>query len=150
MVTFNTAFERVVTRCADPRAGQRGTWITTDMMSAYGALHDTGWAHSVEVWQNDTLVGGLYGLSIGRAFFGESMYSAVPNASKAAMFVLCRVLHEQAFLLLDCQVVSPHLFTLGAMQLPRPEFRALLDDACRSADKFANWPERQILLADML
>ena len=106
-ISFNHAFDRVVTACAGHRDTQSGTWITADMMQAYSALHRAGWAHSVEVWFGTTLAGGLYGLSIGRAFFGESMFSRKSNASKAAMLALCAELGERQFRILDCQVVSP-------------------------------------------
>jgi leucyl/phenylalanyl-tRNA---protein transferase len=131
-VSFNNAFEEVMEACAARRDGQPGTWITEEMKKAYTALHRVGFAHSVEVRRNGVLIGGLYGLSIGRVFFGESMFSLESNGSKAAMLALCKELSKRNFELLDCQVVSPHLSSLGAKTMPRPDFVALLDDACDS------------------
>jgi len=129
-VTFNTAFDRVIAACAGPRDAQAGTWITSEMMRSYSALHRAGWAHSVEIWRGATLVGGLYGVSVGRAFFGESMFSRESNASKAAMLALCVELSDRQFEVLDCQVDSPHLASLGATLMPRAEFAGLLETAC--------------------
>lgn len=140
-ISFNVSFDQVIAACALPREGQDGTWITADMSYAYRDLHRRGWAHSVEVWQSDSLVGGLYGLAIGRVFFGESMFSAADDASKAAMLELCRVLDAAGFVLLDGQVASPHLLSLGATLMPRDEFRAILQRECSEAVGFAGWPE---------
>jgi leucyl/phenylalanyl-tRNA---protein transferase len=131
-VSFNSAFEEVIEACAARRDGQRSTWITEDMKKAFTALHCEGFAHSVEVCRDGVLIGGMYGLSIGRVFFGESMFSLESNASKAAMLALCEELSKRNFDLLDCQVVSPHLSSLGAKTMPRSDFVALLDDACIS------------------
>ncbi|MDH5346207.1 MAG: leucyl/phenylalanyl-tRNA--protein transferase, partial [Gammaproteobacteria bacterium] len=105
-ITFNRDFAAVVSRCARERPGQDGTWITPAMQAAYNRLHKSGWAHSIEVWVGNRLAGGLYGLAIGKVFFGESMFSAQANASKASMFALCSVLVDHGFLLLVCQVQS--------------------------------------------
>jgi len=140
----NTAFDDVMRACAEPRPYQSGTWITADMISAYECLHRNGWAHSLEVWSDDELVGGVYGLAIGKVFFGESMFSRVSNASKFALLGLCRVLESNRFELLDCQVVSRHLTALGASMIPRSEFSHILAHACESADRFENWPEDPI------
>jgi len=129
-VTFDRAFADVITACAEKRPGQFGTWITPEMRAAYCRLHDEGWAHSVEIWRERHLVGGVYGLAIGNAFFGESMFSRVDNASKAALIALCAVLVEQEFDILDCQVESPHLLTLGAILMPRSAFSRLLVRSC--------------------
>ncbi|MEM9401686.1 MAG: leucyl/phenylalanyl-tRNA--protein transferase [Pseudomonadota bacterium] len=129
-VTFNRDFEGVVRACAEPRPHQNGTWITRDMLSAYTSLHETGWAHSIEILDRDELVGGIYGLAIGRAFFGESMFSRRDNASKFAMLALIDELTKRDFLVLDGQVESPHLLTLGAERMPRSSFIRLLDIAC--------------------
>lgn len=129
-VSFNEAFDEVIEACATYREGQSGTWITTDMKKAYHALHMDGFAHSVDVWRGGELIGGLYGLSIGRVFFGESMFSRQANASKAAMLALCRELAVRQFEILDCQVDSPHLLSLGARLIPRSEFAAILENAC--------------------
>lgn len=140
-LTWNRAFEQVMRACGEPRGGQAGTWITPDMIAAFCRLHRAGWAHSVEVWLERRLVGGIYGLAIGRAFFGESMFSRVTGASKTAMLALCRELARQEFLVLDCQLVSPHLLSLGASEMPRREFAALLDLACASRARLTGWPE---------
>jgi leucyl/phenylalanyl-tRNA--protein transferase len=134
-LSFNSAFDDVMAACAAPRDGQPGTWITADMKNAYSALHRDGFAHSVEIWRGDLLVGGLYGLAIGSVFFGESMFSRNPEASKAALLALCSQLQAQNFDLLDCQVLSPHLTTLGAKTLPRPDFAALLQKSCESGTR---------------
>jgi len=146
-VSFNQAFAEVITACAEDRNGQQGTWITAEMISAYTKLHRQGWAHSIEIWHQGRLEGGLYGLSIGRVFFGESMFSRQSNASKAAMLALCRHLVSHDFEILDCQVESPHLISLGASLMPRPRFAAILRHACESNSKFRGWPagHRQVL-----
>ena len=138
---FNTSFDQVIHACAGERRSQQGTWITEEMIGAYQGLHESGWAHSIEVWDNGSLAGGLYGLCIGRVFFGESMFSATPNASKIALVGLTRHMLAHGLDLLDCQVVSPHLVTLGATTLPRPEFTAFLAEACRPPRRHDNWPD---------
>ena len=125
-VTGDTAFDRVVRECAAPRAGQDGTWITRGMAAAYGRLHRAGHAHSIECWRGADLAGGLYGVAIGRVFFGESMFSRAPDASKAALAHLCTL----GFDLIDCQLPNPHLARLGAVEMDRRRFRALLDALC--------------------
>jgi leucyl/phenylalanyl-tRNA--protein transferase len=122
-IRADTAFHRVMDACAtQPRPGQDGTWITRDMQDAYQALHRLGHAHSVEVFAGDVLVGGIYGVGIGRMFFGESMFSAVSGGSKAALAGLCRILARAGCPLLDAQVENPHLASLGGHRLPRPAF----------------------------
>ena len=143
-LTMNRAFESVVESCAKRRPGQHGTWITPAMHSAYGALHHSGWAHSAEVWSEGALVGGLYGVAIGRVFFGESMFSDASDASKAAMVGLCKLLQERNFALLDCQVASPHLLTMGATLWPRPAFIALLRKGCDPPVRTGDWPSEPI------
>ena len=140
-------FAGVMRACAAPRATQTGTWITSEMYSAYCWLHSLGHAHSVEVYDGNTLAGGIYGVAIGRMFFGESMFSAETNGSKVALIALCRVLREWGFTLLDAQVASEHLATLGAIQMPRSEFVAHVAKAC--AEPFASgpWCERWPLLS---
>ncbi|WP_158962246.1 leucyl/phenylalanyl-tRNA--protein transferase [Myroides fluvii] len=120
-VTFNTQFETVITQCQQvKRQGQNGTWITDEMLDAYCQLHQLGYAHSVEVWQDGTLVGGLYGVDIGHGVFcGESMFSLVSNASKVAFHRLIQKLKDEGGRLLDCQVYNPHLALLGAVEIPR-------------------------------
>lgn len=124
--TFDTNFDAVVTGCAEPRRRGGGTWITPAIQQAYGQLHRAGLAHSIEVWEQETLVGGLYGVSLGSLFFGESMFSRVTDASKAAFIVLARHLVAWGYDLLDCQVVNPHLLSLGAREVPRDHFLAIL------------------------
>lgn len=127
-IRYDTAFEQVMRHCAAvPRIGQSGTWITDDMLTAYAALHQAGYAHSVEAWQNGELVGGLYGVSLGRCFFGESMFTKVSNASKAAFIHLVQKLKEKGFELIDCQVHTSHLQSLGAREIPRADFLAILE-----------------------
>lgn len=129
-VTLDTAFPEVVTACAAPRGGDPGTWITPQMDAAYRRLHALGFAHSVESWEGDELVGGLYGVALGRMFFGESMFSRRTDASKVAFVHLVRQLEAWGFPLVDCQVASDHLASLGAEEIPRREFTALLDRYC--------------------
>ena len=128
-VTFNQAFDEVIQACAKPRQEKpwnNETWLTPDMIAAYTNLHKLGWAVSVECWQEQNLVGGLYGLAIGKVFFGESMFSRQSDASKIALVQLARKLHQSDFLLIDCQVYSPHIKSLGAKPMPREQFATLL------------------------
>jgi len=118
----DSAFETVMRACAAPRAGQRGTWIDDDMLAAYSELHRLGHAHSIEAWNGDTLVGGIYGVAIGRMFFGESMFSTAENGSKVALLALARAMQTWNYPILDAQIASPHLFTLGALEIGRDEF----------------------------
>jgi len=141
-IRFNSAFDEVVAKCAEDRPGQDGTWITSEMTVAYNELHNLGWAHSVEVWSDGKLAGGLYGLAIDRVFFGESMVSRKTNASKAAMVALCRLLAERGFALLDCQVDSPHLLSMGATLIPRQQFSAVLREYGREHRPFDDWPAK--------
>lgn len=121
--TLDTCFNEVMRHCASsPRSDQEGTWIGEDFIQGYTQLHQLGIAHSVEVWENATLVGGLYGLSFGRIFFGESMFSKVPNASKAGFIQLVTALQKAGFLLVDCQQETNHLLSLGARSIPRETF----------------------------
>jgi len=149
-VRFNTAFGDVIGACAGPRRHQQGTWITDDMVAAYQRLHDTGWAHSIEIWQDDRLIGGLYGLIIGGAVFGESMFSRQSNASKIALLVLDRLLDAGTIGLLDCQVQSSHLLSLGASVIPRSQFTGLLDALCEPPKPFENWPDSPIKVPELL
>lgn len=124
-VTANQVFAEVIAHCAKtPRKDQPGTWITKEMQEAYINLHQLGWAHSVEVWQNDTLVGGLYGIAINKVFCGESMFSLVSNASKVAMIFLCQ---QSDFELIDCQLPNDHLLSLGAEMIERETYMELLE-----------------------
>lgn len=123
-VRTDTAFEQVMRACAAPRAGQNGTWIDEQMIAAYCALHKTGYAHSVETWLDGKLVGGLYGVAIGQMFYGESMFSLVSNASKIALAHLTRQRGQSgfSFAMIDCQMHTPHLASLGARLMKRDEF----------------------------
>lgn len=128
-VTLDQAFGKVIEACADSslRPDQGGTWITPEMIEAYTRLHELGFAHSIEVWSDEELIGGLYGLGIGRVFFGESMFSRRRDGSKIAMAWLDAQLRAWGFALMDCQVESPHLYRMGAVELPREDFLALLE-----------------------
>jgi leucyl/phenylalanyl-tRNA---protein transferase len=139
-VSFNRSFGEVITACGRPRQQHAGTWITPGMIEAYNALHQLGWAHSVEVWLEDRLVGGMYGVAIGRAFFGESMFSRLSNASKIALLALSQHLVKHDFAVLDCQVSSPHLMSLGAIEMPRRKFASLLENCCTPRTAFTDWP----------
>ncbi|HET7833351.1 MAG TPA: leucyl/phenylalanyl-tRNA--protein transferase [Gallionella sp.] len=125
-VRCDTAFEHVMRACAAPRHGQHGTWIHEDMIDGYCALHEQGYAHSIETWIDGHLAGGLYGIGIGRMFYGESMFSRVSNASKIALAHLARQLERWQFGMIDCQMNTPHLASLGAREIPRAEFLARL------------------------
>ncbi|CAH0337049.1 Leucyl/phenylalanyl-tRNA--protein transferase [Flavobacterium sp. CECT 9288] len=126
-VTFNQNFRDVISYCQKvKRDGQNGTWITNDMIEAYCKLHDLGIAKSVEVWQDDILVGGLYGVDLGHIFCGESMFSLVSNASKVAFIALVNHLKKENYKLLDCQVYNPHLESLGCREISREEFMQIL------------------------
>lgn len=149
-IRFNTAFDEVIRACAGPRRYQDGTWITNDMVVAYQALHEAGWAHSIEVWQDDRLVGGLYGLIIGRAVFGESMFSRQSNASKTALLLLDRLLEADEIGVVDCQVQSGHLLSMGASVIPRGQFTDSLNVLCEPAEPFRNWPQSPIKVPELL
>ncbi len=130
-ITFNKNFSGVIEMCAGPRNNSDGTWITHDIIEGFNKLHQLGYAHSVECWHEDTLVGGLYGIAIDRMFFGESMFSKMQDASKVALVHLVRVLKSLDFKLIDCQVYSQHLESLGATPMPREEFATILAEFCK-------------------
>jgi leucyl/phenylalanyl-tRNA--protein transferase len=138
-VTADQAFEDVIRACAQPRDYDSGTWITGDMLRAYVQLHHMGHAHSVEVWEDSRLAGGIYGLAIGRAFFGESMFSRQVDASKIALLALCRQLEDWSFGLLDCQVSNPHLLRMGAVELSRTEFLERLTELVANPGTPGSW-----------
>lgn len=124
---LDTAFDEVMLRCGEaPRRGQRGTWITADMRAAYGELHRRGWAHSAEAWMDGRLVGGLYGVAIGRVFFGESMFALVPEASKVTFVTLVQQLVRWGFQLVDSQVHTAHVERFGGVEIPRKRYLDLL------------------------
>jgi leucyl/phenylalanyl-tRNA--protein transferase len=127
-VTFNEHFDAVIENCRKtPREEQEGTWITKEMLIAYRQLHEMGFAKSVEVWQGETLVGGLYGVDLGHMFSGESMFSHVSNASKFGFIALAAKLQSEGYKLLDCQIYNDHLASLGAREIPRKDFMAILN-----------------------
>lgn len=125
--TVDRAFSAVIDACAAPRHGERGTWITPAMRAAYVELHRLGHAHSAEIWMDGQLAGGLYGLALGRVFFGESMFHRVSNASKLAFILLVHLLKAWGYALIDCQVYTAHLQSFGARDIPRREFARLLE-----------------------
>ena len=139
-LTLDTAFRDVIVACATvPRPGQEGTWITPKMVEAYCALHRSGIAHSVEAWRGDELVGGIYGLSLGAVFFGESMFARAKDASKLAFVALVEQLGRFEIPLVDCQVYTRHLASLGAREWPRREFLASLHAALERPTRLGPW-----------
>jgi leucyl/phenylalanyl-tRNA--protein transferase len=138
-VTLIRAFPAVLESCSAPRTRGRGTWLGSEMKQAYQDLHERGHAQSIEVWQRGELAGGLYGVSLGRAFYGESMFSRADDGSKIALYWLCRQLRAWDFELMDCQISSPHLATLGAVELPREEFLARLRGAVAQPGPTGRW-----------
>jgi len=137
---LDTAFAEVIGACATmPRRGQAGTWITREMQAAYRRLHELGYAHSVEVFMDEQLVGGLYGVALGRAFFGESMFSRRSNASKIALAHLCEHLQREEFGIIDCQMETAHLASLGARAIPRRDFVAELNRLTMDGPPPAPW-----------
>jgi len=139
-IRCDTAFDRVVERCATvERPGQEGTWITDAMKAAYIELHENGFAHSTEAWRDGQLVGGLYGVSLGSAYFGESMFSDAPDASKAAFVTLVAALRRWGFTLIDCQVYTPHLAQFGAQLWPRAKFLDALKQANTRSTRCGQW-----------
>ena len=138
-VTLDSAFEAVIDHCAMPRGDDEGTWITPAIKRSYTLLHQMGIAHSVEVWQDDRLVGGLYGVALGRVFFGESMFSRVSDASKVGFATLVTQLRRWNYPLIDCQVHSEHLESLGATTIPRREFIRLLNQWCDTEVTGSAW-----------
>ncbi len=142
-VTIDKAFEKVIRNCAKtPRKGEDGTWITREMKNAYIRLHKAGCAHSAEAWINDELVGGLYGVGIGKAFFGESMFHHVTNASKVAFYYLVEKLNSWNFEIIDAQVYTNHLESLGGEMIPRSQYIHFLEKALLTEDKTGSWEER--------
>ncbi len=139
-VTMDTAFPRVIRQCAAIRSQQReGTWLVAEMIDAYIKLHEYGYAHSVETWEQGKLVGGLYGISLGGCFFGESKFSIVSNASKVAFVFLVEWLKQQDFVMIDCQVTTAHLMAFGAREISRKTFRAQLHEALRIPTIRGRW-----------
>jgi leucyl/phenylalanyl-tRNA--protein transferase len=138
-ITFNQAFSEVIAECSEPRGDDRGTWLTPEMIDAYINLHRNNHAHSIECWQDDRLVGGLYGVSVGRVFFGESMFSRVTDASKVCLVKLSDYLKEWNYDLIDCQIESEHLGRMGAEQITRENFAHQLDQSCQKSPAEQAW-----------
>ena len=147
--SMDRAFEDVMRACAAPREDQEGTWITPDMVTAYTNLHLLGYAHSLEVWDEDVLVGGLYGVAVGRMFSAESMFSRRTNASKVALHALAKTLRERGFPLIDAQVSNPHLLRMGAQEISRAQFLvALAGLAAEPAPQ--DWPRLRTAIRKLL
>jgi leucyl/phenylalanyl-tRNA---protein transferase len=143
VVRSDTAFEAVIRECAViPRTGQPGTWITREMQEAYGQLHEMGHAHSVEVYDGEELAGGIYGVAIGRIFFGESMFSRESGGSKVALAGLAYRLCDWGWPLIDAQVENPHLMSLGALRIPRSEFATLVERLTSLPEAPGSWTQR--------
>lgn len=138
-IRTDCSFSQVMHACALPRKGQAGTWIHPEMIAAYTALHEMGWAHSIETWMDGVLVGGLYGVSLGQVFFGESMFSRVPDASKIAFVHLVKQLQYWEFDLIDCQVKTGHLASLGAREISRIAFSQKLDTLLARVEPAGKW-----------
>lgn len=144
-VTVDQAFDQVIQGCAAPRRDQSDTWITTPMITAYENLYRHGYAHSVECWSRDELVGGLYGVTIGQVFFGESMFSKRADASKVALVELAAQLLDWDYKLIDCQIHNAHLASLGATRIPRRDFNALLYNFCARSPTAGAWARARSL-----
>jgi len=143
-ISFDRAFEQVMTACSQPRTDladdpNNGTWIHPEMIDAYVSLHQQGHAHSIECWQDGVLVGGLYGVAIGKMFFGESMFSRVRDSSKIALVTLCQQLNRWGFSLIDCQVYSDHLASLGAEEIEQAEFIKYINEYCQQDNVSNTW-----------
>lgn len=139
-ITFDTDFIYIIQQCAQvKRKGEDSTWITSEMIDAYKKLHDLGYAHSIEVWQDDRIVGGLYGVSLGKCFFAESMFHTATNASKFAVIKLIELLKQKDFHFLDAQVYTDHVATLGAKEIPRQTFLQLLQEGLQHESWIGKW-----------
>jgi len=138
-IRADTRFEQVMRACAEPRSGQAGTWITDDMIAGYCALHAQGSAHSVETWIGGELAGGLYGIAIGRMFYGESMFTRATDASKLALVHLVHQLGRWGYGMIDCQMKTPHLAAFGAREIPRSEFMLKLQELVNCPAPVGEW-----------
>ena len=139
-VTMDTAFAQVITQCAQIRLqNNQGTWIVEDMIHAYCKLHESGFAHSVEAWYQGDLAGGLYGVSLGRCFFGESMFTRISNASNVALVKLVEYLNTLSFDMIDCQLTTQHLLRFGAREIPRVKFLKQLEKSLKASTKKGKW-----------
>lgn len=143
-VSCNLAFRKVIEGCAISRAYASGTWITHEMTKAYVILHDMGAAHSIDIWKDDELVGGLYGVAIGKVFFGESMFHKCSDASKVALATLCQILSDAGFPLIDCQVRSDHMDSMGAVDMDRKQFLSILSVHTESSPDDDLWSPRRL------
>ncbi|MGX5174140.1 leucyl/phenylalanyl-tRNA--protein transferase [Aliikangiella sp. IMCC44653] len=144
-ITLNAAFAQVLEACAKPRDDINGTWITLEMKQAYLALHEIKRAHSVEVWQNNQLVGGIYGVNVGGTFCGESMFSSIPNGSKTALTALINYLKPFGFKIIDCQVENPHLMSLGAKNISRENYLSYLESTVQPSLPGDLWSPAQLV-----
>ncbi len=149
-VSINTCFETVVETCAESRPGQDGTWITRAMKQAYLKLHLEGHAHCLEVWRDDVLIGGIYGIGIGEVFFGESMFSRATNGSKLALSFLSQWLEKHNFALIDGQVKSAHLMSLGSIEISRDRFVSILDRHCDQPVDASMWQKNDNLTPEFV
>jgi leucyl/phenylalanyl-tRNA--protein transferase len=140
-ITMDEDFSGVIQGCQEPRKQEQGTWITREMRDAYLNLHEIGIAHSIESWRDGELAGGLYGVSLGKCFFGESMFARASNASKAAFITLVRKLDALDFLIIDCQVYTEHLFSLGGRFISRDEYLDILSNGLRHRTIQGSWME---------
>jgi leucyl/phenylalanyl-tRNA--protein transferase len=147
-IRIDNDFDAVIAACAGPRADHEGTWINARIRSLYGALFDSGHCHTVEVWRGDKLIGGLYGVRLGAAFFGESMFHLERDASKIALVHLAARLKAGGFRLLDTQFVTSHLARFGAVEVPRDIYRPMLDEAVRAQAEWNPWGPRAVLPGD--
>ena len=137
-VTSDKAFGEVISSCAAPRETQDGTWITEEIIESYKELHHLGYAHSIEVWKEESLVGGLYGIALGKVFFGESMFSRANNASKYGFVTMANRLFEEGYKLIDCQVSSEHMESLGGFDVSRRDFETILSKS--QCERPGEWP----------
>ena len=149
-ITMDAAFHDVLLHCASPRDDQAGTWLVPSMIRAYERLHASGHAHSVEVWIDDEIAGGLYGVAVGRMFYGESMFSRRSDASKIALAHLAEQLSRWAFPIIDCQMRTSHLESLGAFDMPRREFQTLIGHLVQEPGRVGVWAVDQDLSAGLL
>lgn len=147
--SIDKAFTQVIEECAGPRRSGGGTWLLPEMIAAYIGLHNLGFAHSVEIWQNGRLAGGIYGVAIGRVFFGESMFHHVSEASRAALCCLVHSMRSRGHILLDCQQASPHMLAMGAREIARQQFVALVQKAAAMPDNPV-WRQDLTLVNDFL
>lgn len=148
-IRFDTSFRDVITACSGKRRHEKGTWITPEMIEAYVVLHDLGYAHSIEAWHNGSLAGGLYGVSIGGIFFGESMFSRESNASKAAFIILAENLKNLGFDLIDSQVHTDHMESLGAIEMDRKNFLTVVTRSVIRESITGNWGKNPLFKADL-